>query len=287
MKQWIKDKAWMSSRHLMRGLRNLPGNRRHHSSLPVIFSNSFPKSGTNLMRQVFLGWVRMEGYVDWSRNVIATFENDSGRKRSDQEILVNLSRMKPGEIWSGHLFHSPALEEKLTEPGIVNYFIYRDPRDVVVSHAYYVTYMAHDHVHHDYYLNHLETEEDRIRTSILGLPGVEVEFPDIGKRFEPYIDWLDCGDVMSVKFEDLVENQTYTLQNILTHFMDRVEQSRYPEQDWIQSIKMGIQPSQSPTYREGKTGGWRQKFSENSKDLFKEVAGDLLIQLGYEKDRDW
>jgi len=36
-----------------------------------------------------------------------------------------------------------------------------------------------------------------------------------------------------------------------------------------------------------KPEGWRTSFTPENKALFKEVAGDLLIQLGYEKDNDW
>jgi hypothetical protein len=35
------------------------------------------------------------------------------------------------------------------------------------------------------------------------------------------------------------------------------------------------------------TGGWREFFTEEHKQLFKDVAGDLLVRLGYEKDNNW
>ena len=39
--------------------------------------------------------------------------------------------------------------------------------------------------------------------------------------------------------------------------------------------------------RKGVAGDWKNVFTERDKEIFKEVAGDLLIKLGYEKDRDW
>jgi hypothetical protein len=48
-----------------------------------------------------------------------------------------------------------------------------------------------------------------------------------------------------------------------------------------------IQPKKSHTFRSGKTGGWKNHFTDAHKKLFKDVAGDLLVQLGYEKDNDW
>ncbi len=40
-------------------------------------------------------------------------------------------------------------------------------------------------------------------------------------------------------------------------------------------------------YRKGTEGDWVNHFSEEHKNVFKELYGDLLIKLGYEKDQDW
>ncbi len=52
-------------------------------------------------------------------------------------------------------------------------------------------------------------------------------------------------------------------------------------------IETFIDPHRSPTFRKGKIGGWRESFTDEHKHLFKEIAGDLLIRLGYEADFDW
>ena len=33
--------------------------------------------------------------------------------------------------------------------------------------------------------------------------------------------------------------------------------------------------------------GWREFFTDEHKKLFKDVAGDLVVRLGYEKTNDW
>jgi hypothetical protein len=40
-------------------------------------------------------------------------------------------------------------------------------------------------------------------------------------------------------------------------------------------------------FRKGIAGDWKNAFTESDKQDFKAVAGDLLIELGYEKDNDW
>ncbi len=43
----------------------------------------------------------------------------------------------------------------------------------------------------------------------------------------------------------------------------------------------------SSFFRKGIAGDWRNVFTEKDKQIYKEVAGDLLVKLGYEKDNDW
>jgi sulfotransferase 6B1 len=43
----------------------------------------------------------------------------------------------------------------------------------------------------------------------------------------------------------------------------------------------------STTFRKGQIGDWHNHFSEQHKAAFKQVAGEALIQLGYETNYDW
>jgi hypothetical protein len=43
----------------------------------------------------------------------------------------------------------------------------------------------------------------------------------------------------------------------------------------------------SSFYRKGIAGDWKNHFTEKDRRVFKEEAGELLIQLGYEDDLDW
>ncbi|HYZ05733.1 MAG TPA: sulfotransferase domain-containing protein, partial [Rubrobacter sp.] len=43
----------------------------------------------------------------------------------------------------------------------------------------------------------------------------------------------------------------------------------------------------SSFYRKGIAGDWKNHFTEKDRRVFKEEAGELLIQLGYEEDLDW
>ena len=39
--------------------------------------------------------------------------------------------------------------------------------------------------------------------------------------------------------------------------------------------------------RKGIAGDWTNVFTERDKEIFKEEAGELLVELGYEKDHNW
>jgi hypothetical protein len=43
----------------------------------------------------------------------------------------------------------------------------------------------------------------------------------------------------------------------------------------------------SSFYRKGVSGDWKNYFTERDKEIYKQEAGELLIQLGYEKDDGW
>ena len=189
------------------------------------------------------------------------------------------------DITSAHLIAWDEVVSRVCTPAFIPYFIFRDPRDVVVSHVFYVTDMEAHHVHHNYYAS-LPDFDSRLKTSILGLPDSRVEFPDITGRFAPYLNWLDRPEVMTIHFEDLIQDRAATLNRLIDHFLRRVP-LRAPRQLILESLESSINPGKSPTFRSGKTGEWKKHFTAEHKKIFKDVAGDLLVRLGYEKDGNW
>ena len=252
---------------------------------PILLGISFPKSGTHLLDQILLGFNRLAPFSRRLHSFYAEYEGESGRKRAPEQALRWLESLHPGDIASAHLFARPEAVVRVCTPAFVPYFIFRDPRDVVVSHVFYVTEMEPNHVHHDYYQS-LPDFDARLKVSILGRPEIEVEFPNIAERFAPYLDWLNQPSMMKVHFEDLIHDRDRTLNNIIDHFLARVplQADREP---LLESLETSINPSKSPTFRSGKTGEWKKHFTDEHKKIFKDVAGDLLIRLGYEKDNNW
>jgi len=252
---------------------------------PILLGISFPKSGTHLLDQILLGFSKVAPFSLRIASLFANYEGETGRKLGADETLAWLHSLRPRDIASSHLFSLPEAVEYVCAPAFVPYFIYRDPRDIVVSHVFYVTDMEPNHVQHAYFKS-LPDFDTRLKTSLLGRPDSEVEFLDIGSRFQAYSGWLDHPSVMKIKFEDLIHDRTATLTHIMDHFLTRVP-LQTTRQLILDSLETSINPKKSPTFRSGKTGEWKKHFTDEHKKIFKDVAGDLLVKLGYEKDNNW
>jgi sulfotransferase 6B1 len=255
------------------------------ANLPILLGISFPKSGTHLLDQILLGFSKVAPYAKRLHSFYAEYEGESGRKRSPEQALTWVNSLGPRDIASAHLFARNELVERVCSAQFIPYFIFRDPRDVVVSHVFYVTDMEVRHVHHNYYQS-LPDFAARLHVSILGRADTNIEFPNIADRFAPYLGWLDHEEVLSIHFEDLINDRLSALTRIMDHFLARVP-LQAPRQLILDSLESSINPNRSPTFRSGKTGEWKKHFTEEHREIFKDVAGDLLVRLGYEKDNNW
>lgn len=260
--------------------------------VPVLFGNAFPKSGTHLLIQVLQGFARLGPAVVSGLPAILTYDGPTGKARPIGAIIRDLSNLRPGDVAYGHLHATPEVIQYLCRDGVAAFFIYRDPRDVVVSHVHYVTDVNAQHVHHHYYQEELKSFDERLSVSILGRPDLadqdpSVPFPDIRTRFEPYLGWMDQPEVLSLRFEDFISGQQGVLERIFDHVQGRGFPTTYKKMDAVEVLAAGIDPKRSPTFRSGRLGQWKEAFTEEHKKLFKEVAGDLLVRLSYEKDNDW
>lgn len=253
---------------------------------PIIFGNSFPKSGTHLLTQVLHALPQIGPGVLRGMGPVLTFERRSGRRRTTQELVQDLRPLRPGDISFGHVIAIPETLPLLCRPEVVHFFLVRDPRDVVVSHAFYVAEKAPDHVHHAHY-RQLGSPEAWIQASILGRPELGDAFPDIGARFRLYAGWRDCAWVCQLRFEDFIRQRQQTLAQMLDYLQARGFELQVTPEQALQTLAAAIDPHRSPTFRSGKIGGWKEHFTAEHRRLFKEVAGDLLVTLGYEQDDRW
>jgi len=252
---------------------------------PPIFGNSKPKSGSHLLSQILNGFTKIMPYKYVDAEPIRTITKE-GRRKAKEEILADLKRVPDGVIGWGYVEATEENASFLTGSGRVNYFIYRDPRDMLVSQVFFATDMQEDHGMHEHY-NSLPDFGERLKVAITGIDRGGLYMVSVKQRYEGVFQWLEQKNVLCIRFEDLINNRDAALIAML----DEVEKTGYQipteREQALSVLADAIQPKKSHTFRSGKTGGWKDLFTEEHKLLFKDVAGDLLVQLGYEKDNDW
>jgi len=255
------------------------------NDVPPIFGNSKPKSGSHLLLQILNGFTQIMPYRYVDADPVRTITRD-GRRKTKEEILADLKSVPAGVIGWGYVDATKENASFLTSAGRVNFFIYRDPRDMLVSQVFFATDMHEEHGMHDYY-NSLPDFAARLNVAITGIDRDGLKMVSVKQRYEGVFQWLEQKHTMCLRFEDLINNRDATLLSML----DEVEKTGYkiptPREKALPILVDAIQPKKSHTFRSGKTGGWKQHFTDEHKKLFKEVAGDLLVKLGYEKDNNW
>jgi len=259
--------------------------RLSFTETPPIFGNSKPKSGSHLLLQILNGFTQIMPYTYVAVEPVRTIQKD-GKRRTVNDVAVDLQRIPRSVIGWGYVEASPENIAVLCQPERVNYFIYRDPRDMLVSQVFFATDMHEEHGMHAFYRS-LPDFGERLKVAITGIDQDGLKMVSVKQRYEGVFEWLEQPQVMCIRFEDLINNRDTTLIAML----DEVEKTGYkiptPREKALEILVEAIQPKKSHTFRSGKTGGWKEYFAEEHKTLFKEVAGNLLVKLGYEESNNW
>jgi sulfotransferase 6B1 len=268
---------WM--RQVPRAVARLSLRTEAFFDTPPIVANSIPKSGTHLLTQVLAPLASHEYGTFWT-----SVPSRPYRELPRSAMIRALRRTVPGELASAHLFHDPGFHAELERRNAVQVFLFRDPRDVVVSEADYLTRVNTWHGLHRHFKG-LATDAERISLAILGDPAAG--YPDVGQRFRRYLGWLRQDGVLSVRFEDLVGDDRPTTVREIVRFHARHATATTDEDELVAAALAAVDPTRSFTFRRGRAGGWRDVLTEQHVEQVKRVAGDLLVELGYESDHAW
>jgi hypothetical protein len=255
-------------------------HRLSFNEAPPMFGNAKPKSGSHLLLQVLAGFTQIMPYAYVQAEPVRTITKD-GRRREQAEVSADLRRVPRGVIGWGYVDPTPENVSMLCRQERVTYFIYRDPRDMLVSQVFFATDIYEEHGMHAYY-NSLPDFGSRLKAAIVGVDQEGLRMVNVRQRYEGVLQWLAQKNVFCLRYEDLMDHREATLGGMLDH----VQQTGYviptPRAEALSVLSQAIRPTKSRTFRSGRTGGWKEQFSDEHKELFRKVAGDLLVQLGYE-----
>ncbi|MGH2787263.1 MAG: sulfotransferase domain-containing protein [Actinomycetota bacterium] len=263
---------------------------------PRVLINSLPKAGTHLLTSLLR---HVPGMIHSGRHfVFDDFRTTMERPPLWGDVLevdwqrleVTLAALNKGQFMTAHCPAERELLMMLDKLDFKTLFIIRDPRDIVVSSAFYIARLER-HIMHGRYKQLFSTDDERIMATITGFPadangrGAE----SIGSKLVRYMEWLKAPRVHTCRFESLIgpagggdrDGQQSEVEGIL-RYLDRPNGPKD-----VGLLADHVWSQRSPTFRRGLIGDWRNHFSDEHKAAFKELAGEHLIALGYESDLDW
>lgn len=252
---------------------------------PPVLANSFPKSGTHMLLQILCSLPKARYF----QGFIASAPSRPNIVRPIEIQLQLIDRVAPREVIPGHVHFDPRAADLLSKRNFVHYFIYRDPRDVCVSEMFYLGSMNYFHsLHRDF----ADEQLDQDQKLLLAIEGLKFQrrdalYPNIAERFHWYRGWKDRPDVCAVRYEDFRGGDIKATVNRIVEFYQARTNYDFDMRQVANSAISAIAPERSHTFRSGVSGEWKQHFKPVHKERMKELAGELLIELGYEQNLSW
>ncbi|WP_297105316.1 hypothetical protein [uncultured Devosia sp.] len=246
---------------------------RDYANNPPIIVNSLPKSGTHLLLQI----TRALPSTRYFGGFIATTPSLTLKERSQTVLAKKICGLLPGETVGAHLYYSDSAAAAMSAINAVHLFIYRDPRDVLLSEVNYLADMNRWHRMHKVF-SKIDDPHDRLKVAI---EGFDDRYPDCAKRIAPFVGWLQHPETLSIKYEDLVGPNRL---DVLGHIAAKLKKAGVPgahEDRLIYSMEAAIDPGKSHTFREGGTEKWRTAMSAGDADRIGLMLAQELRAFGY------
>jgi hypothetical protein len=186
-------------------------------------------------------------------------------------------------------------------PDAKYYNIIRDGRDVAISHMFHILRLRH--------YSFLPEDEDSDRLDLIAdyfIRGIgkktslltEPSLRNFARKWKTSIEGAQLakdsfGDnYFEIRYENLLEYRNSIIRDVFEHLgvnhSTEIVNECVAANDFLKAS--GRQPGvedRSSFYRKGISGDWRNYFTKRDKQIFKDVAGDLLIKLGYENNNRW
>jgi hypothetical protein len=257
---------------------------------PKLYLNGFPKSGTHLLDSMAMC---VMSQANTENNWMGNLDTDGFGTRfiHEDSFPKMLDELPDRRYVKGHLAWSSNLPMSFIDNRWCKAFIYRDFRDVAVSMAFHAHTGPGSFPDKEFY-------EGLEYNDVLGrvITGDE-NVSSVMERWELYAPWLEEDWVLKFDYGDVMANPEVACELFVRYLYGRtggyINTKASLGADYFNEVMHRMMnrlatPEKSPTYRNGKTGEWKNHFTDEHKELFKESdKNNWLIRLGYTNDRTW
>jgi hypothetical protein len=259
---------------------------------PRVIANGLPKAGTNLILRALvegLGlrrarWSLYQETAPGGSGPTMTVGIDHPTPAAVKAVRRWLKAVAPGSVVLAHLPYDEMARQLFDDLLTRMVVMVRDPRDVAVSLVSYVLDQP-QHFLHDRFIS--MPPDERLVHAIRGVDG-SGRLLDLRARFDSVLQWQRWSGAMVTRFEDLVgpdgggsaTEQANALGRIATHVDVAMTEAQLRE-------AAGSLFGGTRSFRRGQIGSWHEHFKPHHANLLKQITGDLLVELGYERSTDW
>jgi hypothetical protein len=248
---------------------------RNYSPIRILV-NGTPKTGTTWMLRLLTS---IPGY------------HSAGNFHGD---VQKYQYLQPGDVAHGHDRFTPEIAQLLDSNHIKTIVTFRNPRDQVISRCFHILRDPEHRWHQQ--LSAMPMDE----ALMICIEGRET-LPSTRSLVDISRSWMHAtAHSMCIRYEDLLLDTCDQFQNVIeylglklsdTLLHDIVKRNRFSRlaagrRFWKTSVRQGPSNPRSH-FRKGVVGDWQNYFKPEHVAKFKELLGDMLVELGYEKDLDW
>lgn len=250
-----------------------------------VLANSLPKSGTHLLSRCLnlMPGLTFSGYFISYVHHNTVRQNLAGKEQA-------LARVGRGCYVGAHTPYSDCDLAVVERLGYRHVVLIRDPRDVLVSQLLFLMRRPTNRFHA--YFQALPDDDTRLMALMHGVPDGAVDgmigLPSSGEEFCRFAAWGQHGALI-LRFEDLIGERgggDHARQLAAIGSLAEFIGVELPPAG-AAYIAGQLFNRNANTFRKGAIGDWRNYFTPAHIAAFKAMAGQALVEQGYEDDLAW
>jgi len=200
-----------------------------------------------------------------------------------EKVIEEILSIPDGSYVYNHFIYDPQLVEMLTRNNIPSIFLFRDPRDYIISMNNHI--LRHpEHKHHFRFLSMSSTEE-RLLALIEGIKENKDSYSvtPLELNYKVFKGWLFDKRVFKMRFEEIIGPrgkgsrfmQYKAFEEMMAHIGIEPDKSKF-----YKCVSESFSPVHS-LFVKGQIGQWKEDFTPAVHKSFRRLGPRFLSEYGY------